>query len=878
MLSFTAPTVISTSFARKDLLASGDLSLYSTPSHKPCVQTLRKHRSSRPNNFVCKSTSEITAPISTPPHVAIAPLKNDQKSQIQPRSILEVWADMKIQFAQVVSLHNRTITIHFLQSSNTVPVVERSVEISYDAVVAIWPASLVPLSGPMPFKPAKAISHGIQILKKIHQPSLHVNRVYDMMRKFPNPSQSAFTSYEIAQIIFPPSPNDTIQCRASFTVAACLLISADTTRFKRAPPGHGWCPLPPSISTQRDTGSFIHTCTAILDTKTSSMRSTPPDDSFHHPQMNPVIWTQDELDILHDLEIVAAGGSVSCGNAATTLQQLGYAPNDDGAAAFLLDINYWATGPTTSSTLTTNSRKMNVLPVIKLSDNQTSIDSTISLRDNQRSSAQRDKMQETFLPEILAQARDVRIKIWERRRRYLTEKSTSEKRRRNFVHPEKHQSTLLRAYCIDEKSSRFLDDAISVQVLEEGSVIRLWLHIADVDETIKAGSALDNLARERGQSLYLRLQPFHMLPAAAMDAASFNTSLPTEAITVMVDFDLSKNSARNWRVFPSIVPPVRRITYKQFDVALEQGAKVAQLSAGELADLRAISLVAQLLSDRASTHRSGQKFQSTRKYNERNNGSVYSNVIAEGADVDQNIDFIQVARRNGNIPNMSVRMAKRVNSRPPESHQTVNYILTYAADLFRQFARENKAYLPEERHAYLYSIRCGTAPLRRYIDLAVQRQIKRVLYGKRPAGKRQMDELKDWLLERHAAADRTMAKQRQTALYDSFSTYCAQKCAVVGFGNPIIRGVVRNVFITKTSNLRVAVSFFGTISTTATVSNTVLSAIYRACNIEITSHVNGEALLAAAKKLLKSGSQVRVEILEINTGSCLTRSCVVDLI
>ena len=60
--------------------------------------------------------------------------------------------------------------------------------------------------------------------------------------------------------------------------------------------------------------------------------------------------------------------------------------------------------------------------------------------------------------------------------------------------------------CIDEKSLRFLDDAVSIERLEPKSVVRVSIHVADADELTHSGSTIDRLARERGKSLHLPLK------------------------------------------------------------------------------------------------------------------------------------------------------------------------------------------------------------------------------------------------------------------------------------------------------------------------------------------------------------------------------------
>lgn len=89
-------------------------------------------------------------------------------------------------------------------------------------------------------------------------------------------------------------------------------------------------------------------------------------------------------------------------------------------------------------------------------------------------------------------------------------------------------------YCVDEFRTKFYDDAVSVVSLGDG-VTRVQVHVADVDAVVQAGGAMDQVAYDRGESMYLPRRPLHMIPPAAMEAASFSPVLFGFALTISLD-------------------------------------------------------------------------------------------------------------------------------------------------------------------------------------------------------------------------------------------------------------------------------------------------------------------------------------------------------
>mmetsp|Transcript_12010 Transcript_12010/g.50183 ORF Transcript_12010/g.50183 Transcript_12010/m.50183 type:complete len:261 (-) Transcript_12010:353-1135(-) len=111
-------------------------------------------------------------------------------------------------------------------------------------------------------------------------------------------------------------------------------------------------------------------------------------------------------------------------------------------------------------------------------------------------------------------------------------------------------------------------------------------------------------------------------------------------------------------------------------------------------------------------------------------------------------------------------------------HRAVDELLSVAGEQLRKFAKKKKCALPERAGAELFALRCGTAPMRRYVDLVIQRQIKTVLVGHQmPARRRRMMELCTYLEKRHSEVQKILDSHRKSALYLSLAEQVADQIA-----------------------------------------------------------------------------------------------------
>ncbi len=126
--------------------------------------------------------------------------------------------------------------------------------------------------------------------------------------------------------------------------------------------------------------------------------------------------------------------------------------------------------------------------------------------------------------------------------------------------------THLAAFAIDDRGSRDPDDAISLEIHEEGR--RLWVHVADVAALVPPDSPADREARGRGATLYLPDGNVTMLPRQAIQQLGMGLDEVSPALSFGINLD-DAAQITDVEVVPSRVQ-VTRLTYQEAEQALER--------------------------------------------------------------------------------------------------------------------------------------------------------------------------------------------------------------------------------------------------------------------------------------------------------------------
>jgi hypothetical protein len=139
--------------------------------------------------------------------------------------------------------------------------------------------------------------------------------------------------------------------------------------------------------------------------------------------------------------------------------------------------------------------------------------------------------------------------------------------------------THLVSYAIDSEFASEIDDAISIESLENGRE-RVWIHIADVGRWISPNSELAREAKERTSTVHMPDLRVPMLPES-LSSKLLSLAAPSEtsvsALSCGVELDASGEIA-SYQLCMSKIKPAKRLTYHKVDNLLQTASRSAVFS------------------------------------------------------------------------------------------------------------------------------------------------------------------------------------------------------------------------------------------------------------------------------------------------------------
>jgi len=127
--------------------------------------------------------------------------------------------------------------------------------------------------------------------------------------------------------------------------------------------------------------------------------------------------------------------------------------------------------------------------------------------------------------------------------------------------------TNLKTYIIDSDDPHEVDDAISLEIIE-GNIKNLWIHISNPCKLFSHDSNIDLDARMRNSSLYLIDQYVPMLPKDILEKANLAQNKVSETISAAIEFN-DDGSINKYEITEAIIKPKYQLTYEDANEILE---------------------------------------------------------------------------------------------------------------------------------------------------------------------------------------------------------------------------------------------------------------------------------------------------------------------
>ncbi len=317
---------------------------------------------------------------------------------------------------------------------------------------------------------------------------------------------------------------------------------------------------------------------------------------------------------------------------------------------------------------------------------------------------------------------------------------------------------------IDPDDARDFDDAISLKRLPRGrgAAWELGVHIADVSAFVKPGTALDDEARQRGNSVYFPRHVIPMLPETISNGVcSLQEAEPRLCKSAFIEYD-ADGEVIGARFANTIIQSAKRLTYRQASGIVD--GHTGGFSQPVVALMRDMDTLARAIQKRRQA--AGQIVldlpetelvldDDNRVVDARTADQSFSHTIIEMFMVEANE---AVARH---LELREVPFLRRIHPEPDnDGHETLRRFVRVAghnlpktiqrSDLQKLLAHikgrpesfavnlavlksmEQAVYSPKKEGHYALASKCYshfTSPIRRYTDLTIHRSLGELLAG-----------------------------------------------------------------------------------------------------------------------------------------------------
>ena len=125
----------------------------------------------------------------------------------------------------------------------------------------------------------------------------------------------------------------------------------------------------------------------------------------------------------------------------------------------------------------------------------------------------------------------------------------------------------LKTYIIDSEDPKEIDDAFSLELID-GNINKLWIHISNPCKLFYKDSKIDIEARSKSSSLYLVEQYIPMLPAEIIEKANLNQNKLSDTISASIEFN-DNGSINKYEIVEAKIKPKYQLTYEDADQIID---------------------------------------------------------------------------------------------------------------------------------------------------------------------------------------------------------------------------------------------------------------------------------------------------------------------
>ena len=279
--------------------------------------------------------------------------------------------------------------------------------------------------------------------------------------------------------------------------------------------------------------------------------------------------------------------------------------------------------------------------------------------------------------------------------------------------------TNLKTYIIDSDDPHEVDDAISLEIKEKNKKY-LWIHISNPCKFFLHDSNVDIEARKRNSSLYLTDQYVPMLPKNILEKANLAQNKISETISAAIEFN-EDGSINNYEIIEAIIKPKYQLTYEDANEILELEPK-EEIELVEIKNLLEKSIEFRKKKGAIIFESPNSKIKLCKDKVIINNleKTISQTIIAESMILMGHVTSLFIHKYDL----AAAFRVQKINCNPSEilnryKDSEIKYIL------LKQYMGKSYTTIKPGVHESLglkMYVQC-TSPLRRYLDLIIQRQV-----------------------------------------------------------------------------------------------------------------------------------------------------------